>query len=167
MSRRTYSAAEREHALALITEYGIAHAHRETSIPKPTLSRWAHDENIDTEHSAREQTRAAVEASKQAREVKREQFRVLLLDKAVDMLERMDQPHIDFRGKDAQQVEFPKPAPEGCKSYATAAAILIDKLRLELGEATARTEIGATDPKVAAVHRADELAARRTKKQAA
>ena len=70
---------------------------------------------------------------------KREELRELLLDRAVELLHRLDDPHIDFRGKDARQVTFPKPGGMDSKNYATAAAILIDKYRLEMGEATART----------------------------
>ena len=35
-------------------------------------------------------------------------MRELLLVKAKDALERMDQPHIEFKGKDATQVTYPK-----------------------------------------------------------
>lgn len=160
--RSRYSDAERQHALELIAQHGIAHAYRETGIHKSNLTRWAQRAGIDIGTLHREQTANAMAA----RQAKREEFRGLLLDKAVDMLHRMDEPHIDFRGKDAHRVEFPRPAPEGCKAYATAAAILIDKLRLELGEATARHEFGGIDPKVAAVDQVDELAARRGKQAA-
>jgi ABC-type branched-subunit amino acid transport system ATPase component len=53
--------------------------------------------------------------------------------------------HIDFKGKDATEVTYPKAPAAAFQQYATSAAILIDKFRLEGGEVTERTEAITTD----------------------
>ena len=69
----------------------------------------------------------------------REELRVRLLEKALDALDRMDERHIDYKGNNALEVSW-EVAPSGAfKDYATGAAILIDKYRLEMGETTSRT----------------------------
>lgn len=42
--------------------------------------------------------------------------------------------------KDGVEIDLPEPPADAVQKLATAAAILIDKLRLELGESTGRTE---------------------------
>lgn len=144
MARRRYTEVERAEALEVYQRDGLAAAHQACSVPKQTITRWAREAGIDTPavtvHAA-QQTKAAVNQSLLKREQRREEFRTKLLEKAFDALNRMDHPHIDFKGKDAQEVTYPKPSPSGFQAYATAAAILLDKLRLELGEATARQEV--------------------------
>jgi hypothetical protein len=56
------------------------------------------------------------------------------------VLKRMDEPHVDFKGKDADRVVYPVAPAAAVQNYATSAAIMLDKYRLEVGEATARTE---------------------------
>lgn len=62
--RRTapYSPEQRAEALRLVEAQGIAHAHRVTKVPKPTLSRWARAAGIDLEPAARARTKAAAAA---------------------------------------------------------------------------------------------------------
>ena len=70
----------------------------------------------------------------------REAIREQMLDKALDLLARIDEPHIDYRGKDIVEVRWEK-APSGdVQRYVTSVGILIDKYRLEMGETTGRTE---------------------------
>ena len=52
----------------------------------------------------------------------------------------MDAPHIEFKGKDAISVEYPIAPAGAVQNYATSVGILIDKYRLEVGEATNRSE---------------------------
>ena len=68
-----------------------------------------------------------------------------LLERAADLLERMDEPHVEFKGKDADQVTYPMAPAAAVQNYATSAAILIDKFRLEMGEATGRQEHWSND----------------------
>lgn len=134
--RRTYTNAERSAALTAYEEAGPTQAQKLTGINKGTITRWAKSHSLAT--VASEKTAKATEAARVNAALKREELRVLLLDKAIDLLKRMDEEHIDFRGKDNEEVKFPKAPAGAVQNYATSAAILIDKLRLELGETTGR-----------------------------
>ena len=72
-----------------------------------------------------------------------------------DALARRNHPHKDFKGKDATPVYW-ETAPSGdFKNYITAAAILLDKMRLEEGKATERREnlsLGEIDTPNGATH---------------
>lgn len=143
MSRRTYTDEQKADALALYANEGPSAVQHQLGIPKATVTSWATANGVRTVRN--ERTAQAVEAAKLDRELTRERLRDAMLAKALDLIGRMDDEHIDFRGKDAKQVTYPKPSPSGCQSYATAAAILLDKVRLELGEVTGRTETVSTD----------------------
>lgn len=135
---RTYSDKERQDAVALVAEHGLAHTWRETGIPKPTLARWADAAGL--ERTGTEKTRAATDALRERHANLREQVRLELLEKVADLIDRMDAPHVEFKGKDADQVEYPIAPASAVQSYATSIGILIDKYRLEMGEATSRGE---------------------------
>lgn len=60
-----YPAAKRTEALAILEDEGLAAAHRATGIPKPTLTRWAKAEGIDSGAAARARTAVATEAVRQ------------------------------------------------------------------------------------------------------
>lgn len=135
---RTYSAAEREHAIALVAEHGLAHAWRESGIPKPTLVRWCKEAGVERFHP--EQTRAALDVLQSRAAMTRETLRLMLLEKAVDLMERIDEPHVEFKGKDGAAVEYPMAPASAVQNYATSVAIFLDKYRLEVGESTGRTE---------------------------
>lgn len=143
MARRTYTDEQKAEALALYVEAGPTAVAVQLGIPKQTVQQWARADGLRTVRN--ERTAEAVEAARVDRELTRERLRDAMLAKALDLIDRMDDEHIDFRGKDAKRVTFPKPSPSGCQSYATAAAILLDKVRLELGEVTGRTEVRSTD----------------------
>lgn len=143
MGRRTYTADEKAAALALYATDGPTAVADRLGIPKATVADWARANNVRTVRN--ERTSAMVEAARLDREAVREQLRERLLSKALDMLDRMDSEHIDFKGSKVEQVTYPKPSPSGCQAYATAAAILLDKFRLEVGEVTGRTEHRTTD----------------------
>lgn len=138
MSKTVYTPNERLEALAIFKDEGLAEAWRQTGIPKPTLAGWAQAAGIRTDGPAK--TAAATEAA-QAKAVRlREELRLALLEKAVDLLERMDAEHVDFKGKDAHAVTYPIAPAGAVQNYATSVGILIDKYRLEMGEVTGRTE---------------------------
>lgn len=143
MARRRYTDEEREAALALYAEQGPTAVQEQLGIPKQTVQSWARADGVRTVRN--ERTAEAVEAARLDRELTRERLRDAMLAKALDLIGRMDEPHIDFRGKDVTKVTFPKASASGCQAYATAAAILLDKFRLEVGEATNRTETHTTD----------------------
>lgn len=135
---RTYIEEERIAAVELVASVGLAEAWRQTKIPKPTLVSWCQKAGV--ERFRPEQTRMAVEAAQAKAAELRQQLTYLLLEKAVDLLGRMDAEHVEFKGKDADQVTYPIAPASAVQNYATSAAILIDKYRLEMGEATGRTE---------------------------
>ena len=139
MTRVSYSEEEKAAALDLIREVGLAEAWRRMShIPKPTLGSWAQKAGIHSDAAAK--TALAVEAAAARAAQLRSELRVMLLEKAVDLLQRMDAPHTDFKGKDADAVEYPIAPAGAVQNYATSVGILIDKYRLEAGEATSRNE---------------------------
>jgi transposase-like protein len=136
--KRAYSEEEKEATIALVVDGGLAAAWRATGIPKTTIAGWCKAAGVRTYGG--EKTAAATEAAVEQQTLRREQLRTMLLEKAVDLLERMDSPHIEFKGKDADQVEYPIAPAGAVQNYATSVGILIDKYRLELGEATGRNE---------------------------
>lgn len=138
------SAEERTHALAVYAERGIGAAHRETGIPKPTLHRWATDAGLNVTEiagAAAVQTMAATEQRRARCEALRVELREQLLETAGTLLDRVDHAYVDFRGKEADEVVFPTPPANACRDYVVAAAVLIDKYRLEAGESTDRVEV--------------------------
>jgi transposase-like protein len=143
MRGHAFSEEEKQDAIRLVAEGGLASAWRETGIPKPTLVRWCKDAGVERFHP--ERTRAAVDALQQSAALNRERLRSELLERALDILERMDEPHVEFKGKDADEVTYPIAPAAAVQNYATSAAILIDKYRLEMGEATGRQESWTND----------------------
>ncbi len=158
---------KRAQALETYKVLGLGATSRQTGIPKTTLRRWAREEGLDTAElagGAAELTEAATAARRVYVAEMREELRALLLKKAIDSLERMDEPHIDFKGKDADEVVYPRAPAQACLQYATSTGILIDKFRLEMGESTSRTEIerGPLDQQVRRIaNMRDELGDRR------
>lgn len=142
---RTYSDDEKATALNVYASQGLAEAWRLTGIPKPTIASWAR--RLGLPHTdAAAKTREATEAAAERAHRLRQDLRSKLLEKAVDLLDRMDAPHVEFKGKDARAVTYPIAPAGAVQNYATSAAILIDKYRLEVGEATDRTEtVSITD----------------------
>lgn len=122
-----YTDAERTDAVATYVEHGLAEAHRRTGIPKPTLKEWATKAGIepsDIASRSAEKTRAATEAHRLAMAEARTRAQAEFARSAVHAAIQVRSCE---KGNDAQ-------------GWATASAICLDKLRLELGEVTDRTE---------------------------
>jgi hypothetical protein len=132
------SDARKAEIVALAQEVGYAEAGRQTGVARATIRSWClkFGKPVDNVSLSNEGLRAARQHQKQLRE----EIRVLLLERTADMLARMDEPEVDFRGKDADEVVFPKATGLTCRAFATAAAILLDKYRLEQGEVQASQE---------------------------
>ncbi len=131
-----YTQEQKREAVELADTVGPAEASRQLGIPRRTISSWR-----GPAQATAEKTEAARQQLAVIRDKKREELRILLLDKAVGLLERFDTRHKDYRGKNVQEV-FWDTAPSGAvKEYAIAVGILIDKFRLEMGEHTGRTEV--------------------------
>lgn len=161
----TQRAAAVAEALQLVTE-GHSANKAATRIAKQhgvslrTIQTWAQKAGTplgDAAHASSKRAREIAEAEYAA---KRAGLRNLLLEKVVGILGRMDEPQIDFRGKDANEVTFPKANASDVRNFAVAAAVLLDKMRLEAGEPTSITQ--TTDEMDAEIRRlvahADEKA---------
>ncbi len=132
----TYTDAKREEAKTLYLEHGATETSRRLGIPRRTISNWT----AGLAQAKDKQTQAARDHLATLNAERRENIKTLLLEKAEDLLGRMDEPHVDFKGKDAGQVTYPIATSSDVKNYAVAVAVLIDKYRLESGEATGRVE---------------------------
>ena len=140
MTKRTWSEEVHEAALAALEEHGLAEAWRLTGVPKPTIARWAREAGIGTDHTPK--TRAATIAAAAKADQLRAELRMRLLEQSLDLLERMDAPHTEFKNsaKEIREVVYPIAPAGAVQNYATSVGILIDKYRLEVGEATSRSE---------------------------
>ena len=146
MARREYTAEERAEALRLYVEVGPCEAARRLGMDKRLVSKWAKKTGVAT--VATQKNLEGVEAAEAKAAHLRGKLKGLLLEKAVDLLGRMDEPHIDFKGGGnlgPVEVTYPKATASACQAYATAAAVLIDKFRLENGEVTGREEVVTVD----------------------
>ena len=105
-----YTDQQKAEAVELADQVGPAEASRQTGIPRRTISSWR-----------KPATQADAKKTQAARQAQRAKLNDLLLEKSILLAEAI-QP-----GK-------------GVRENATALGILIDKFRLEQGEATTRSE---------------------------
>jgi len=72
----------------------------------------------------------------------RTSLRLRMLNHGHELMDRINEPHIDFKvtKEGVVQVEYPTARSGDVKNYVTSVAIMIDKYRLEMGESTDRTE---------------------------
>ena len=142
----TYTDQQRAEALDLYLQHGTAETARRLNIPKRTVRHWANQAQLAAARSQALDEGGKILAKTHA--VMREELRVLLLEKTVDLLERMDQPHTEYKaaGSDIHKLEHEHATSSDVKNYASSIKDLLDKYRLEMGEATsrvyARHEIG-------------------------
>ena len=161
---REYAEDEKATALALYQEIGLANAWRQTGIPKPTIASWARRAGLPhTDASAK--TKAATMAAAARADQLRAEIRLKILEKVDDLLDRMDAEHVEFKNsaKEIREVVYPIAPASAVQNYATSVGILIDKYRLEVGEATTRTEsrdLTLSDDELDAAIREAEEAAR-------
>jgi len=135
---------EKAEALSLYVDLGPAEAARRSGVSPLTISSWARRAGLHT--NAPTKTKEATEALIIRAQSMREELKIRMLHKALDLLDRMDAPHVEFKGKDANPVTYPIAPAGAVQNYATSVAILLDKYRLESGEATERTEnVSVTD----------------------
>ncbi len=73
-------------------------------------------------------------------ELRRETVKEKLLARADEALDQMLKEQVDFVGQWGAKVVYPRPSASDFRHYATAAAVLVDKFRLESGESTSKTE---------------------------
>jgi transposase-like protein len=121
-----YTEAEKADAVAHCVEHGMKAAHERTGIPKGTLSSWMTDQQrAEMAERFTSKTRAATDAHSATAAEQRALLQQELLAAA------------------RQHVASSLSADDGknAQHYMTAGAIGLDKYRLELGEATDRTEV--------------------------
>lgn len=165
MARGQWSDEEKAEALRLLADpeatfYEVKAA---TSIPVGTLHRWAVAAGLERSDDKR---LAATERRTLRLQEKRSLIAEEFLDRVEDLMGRMDEPHVVGYTKKGEAIIHPMGASADCKNYITAAAIALDKFRLEMGEATSRTETRSTDAAEAAKAKVDELSQRRKQKSA-
>ncbi len=125
-----YTDEQKAHTVELYRTEGMAAAHRETGVPKPSIKRWADERGVKTERSD-EQTKAATEAHVLAMAEERRNTRAKLARSTQTLLDRIED----------------EDAPSKCQSLAVSAAILVDKWQI----------IGWGDGEVAATNATPEL----------
>ena len=130
-------------ALRIWREQGPAAASKATGIPNGTIGAWAARAALQPLHRNRVPLEA-LEVVRAQRAALREELELRMLEVALRLVKRIEEPHVEFQssGGVVQPVELPQASPRAAREYATAAAILLDKYRLERGEATDRTEHG-------------------------
>ena len=130
-----YTDAQKAEAVDLYVEVGTAEAARRVGTTTRTITRWASAAGVVSADRAKK-VEHTVEGRDAANKDRRSRIRDKVLAKAEDLLDRMDEKHIDFRGKDNKKVTFPKATSGDVRNYAVSFGVLLDKYRLEMGEAT-------------------------------
>ncbi len=118
-----YTDAQKAEAVELYVEVGTAEAARRIGVTGRTITNWAKAAGVTSQERV-QKTESAREVLQATQAEKREELRVLLLDAGIH---HVTQSIAADTGRDAQ-------------AYMTGAGIGIDKYRLEMGEATGRTE---------------------------
>lgn len=138
----TFTAEQKAEAVRLYLEIGPDEAAEQVGCSRRAIYTWLgmHGVQPKKEDEQRQDTIDRHAA-------KRETLRELLMDQAIEVLHRMNEPHIQWETQYGEQVEILHMKAEAgdCRNYATSAGILIDKYRLEMGEATSRTVTEGSD----------------------
>lgn len=134
----------RDEALQVYIEEGPDEAAKAAGVSVRTIYRWAATEGVSTTAMS-EKTQAATAAAKERAALNRAELRALLIEQGVKALHAMDEQVpkvvtvIDGRSR-SEHYEMVPADPKDKQALAMTAAILIDKYRLEAGEATERSE---------------------------
>lgn len=128
-----YSEEVRLRALDIYKEHGLKIAVENTGVAAPTIIRWADKAGIRTDEIAKD-INMSVEMSKARANKRRMRLKELMLDRALGILHRMDEPY-EVVTKFGTEV-FDKPPADAMSKFATALSHLVDKYRLMEGEST-------------------------------
>lgn len=139
-----YTDAEKKAAIDLAVSEGLPAARRATGIPKGTIHEWVVKAGLQLPRQP-DQLAEANATRVQLFTERRLALQADLLDKAQEALDRMDDPYVEFKGNSASEVTYVRPPAGAVKDLAVTCAVLLDKLRLELGESTGRTESWVND----------------------
>jgi transposase-like protein len=150
-TRKTYSKQEKEAAVAIYVEHGRKEAESQTGINGKTIAAWTSRAGLATDTD--EKRKAAVEASKNARQLQKEQLAVMFGERAVWCLKIMDQDFteivVDQKGFEHEITSRPKSA--DIKNLMVAAATGADKTLLLNGDPTAINETNLLTPDLKAL----------------
>ena len=129
--------------LAVYAADGPHAAARQFGIPRSTVQRWAKAAGIETSSAAKSTT----EAARAKLESMRAELRVETAETCLAMLRRLREPYEDVRMVNDKPVKvtLDRPLAKETRDLTWAAAVLFDKVRLEAGEPTERTESITTD----------------------
>lgn len=152
-----YSEAFKAKVLATYKTEGPSEAARRHGVAKRSVQNWAKAAGACTEAA----TKSSTEAACNALASRRARLKEKLALRAEEMIDRMGDEYetvMVVAGK-IGKATLSKPPARECQALATAAGILIDKLRIEGGEATERTETITIDKLDAEIERLErELA---------
>lgn len=134
----------RAEALKVYQDAGPAAASRATGVPAATVVKWAKARGIVMLDAKTRVPVEAIEVLRNRRAAMREELQLRMLSTALGLVQRIDQPHLEYvTTKDGPTpVHYPTAPAKAAQSYALAVAVLLDKYRLEMGEATDRAETG-------------------------
>jgi len=155
---RRWTDQQREQALRLYVEFGPTEASKQTGIHKSEITKWAKARGIAT--VANDRTREATETIAARWHLKQERLIEGLLDVALDALERPNQPHVVYVGRDRREVTYPTAPPAAFLAYVTAVEKAVKTLARLAEKSAARTEQArgdaTTDAEYAALRAAME-----------
>lgn len=130
---QNFTPKEQARGVELFHEHGATHAADLMEVSRQTIYNWV-KASIDLEKTPEDVAREDLYQATLRTSIRRR-----LLEKVDNILDRFDQPHYDYRGKDSVRVTWDTATSGDIRSYATSVGILIDKYRLEMGEATTHT----------------------------
>lgn len=172
MQRVTYTDEQRNEALTLVAELGQAEAARRTGIPFGTIASWGHRAGVSAPDPS--SMKAALEHKANTIAERKGALAVKMLDHAERMLGQLTAPITEKVVKtvavgvgrsetEVVTVKYDQPPTGDQKRIVEAVGILVEKIQLLTGEATARIEQTGTEPAQRShlVSVVDQLAARR------
>lgn len=134
-------------ALESYKDAGPSVASRLTGVPASTVRVWARDAGLALPDDIRAHYRKHLENlvtwTEEESRAMRADLRGKLIRAATRIVERMEEPVEEFVGAQGRSVTYDIPSPGDTQRLAIAAGILIDKFRLESGEASA--VVGSVD----------------------
>ena len=149
-------------ALLKTTDQSMTAIAKAVGMSPQTISRWA--KKYGVERTIPKNLVAAIEARDERILARRSHLRERMIDEAHALLDRINEPHIEFMSAGAmgpQRVVYESARSGDIKNYVTSVAILVDKLRLESGEANERKDIEITVAQAQSVLEAEVINIRR------
>lgn len=156
MSRRSYSAQQRDAAREAYVQHGLAGAARATGVPRGTVNAWARAGRWRTDAADAARTRARTERARDAwaevTEERRAQLAARLMHEAHAVLDGLQAPVLvrqvvvlsgakdEPARSEIVDVMLPGPTARDLRDRAQAAALLVDRMRALTGEGAADVE---------------------------